>query len=398
MDLDITVIGAGYVGLSNALVLARHNRVHLVDIDKNRIDLIKKGVSPIADDDISSYLANDDINRNLVPTTDPDAALKRAEIVFIATPTDYSDDLDELDTSSVRDSIEKAIRLNSDAVIIIKSTVPIGFTKEVSGLYESENVFFSPEFLREGSALNDCLHPSRMIIGIPVRNERTEAKAKRIMNVITEGTDLNDCKTMIVGSSEAEAIKLASNSYLALRVCYFNELDSFASIMGFDSETIIRGVSMDPRIGEKYNNPSFGYGGYCLPKDTKQLLAQFKDTPQDIMKAIEDSNNSRKNFIASQIIEQTPGTVGVYRLVMKNNSDDLRESSVIDVMRRIRSQGIDIIIYEPIIKDGWFDECEVCTDLADFADRSDIILANRMVPELLAFADKVYTRDIFGNN
>lgn len=386
----IAVVGIGYVGLSLAVLLAQRNTVVAIDIDAAKVDAVNRRESPIEDREISRFFAEKELQ--LTATTDAVAAFRDSDIVIIATPTNYDSETDSFDTSSVEETIELVNVANHDALIVIKSTVPVGFTDRIRGKYGLSNLVYSPEFLREGNALHDNLFPSRIIVGD--RGERAQAFAQ----LLAECAEAADIPVLLTDSTEAEAIKLFSNTYLALRVAYFNEIDSFALSHQLDSRAIIDGVSLDPRIGSGYNNPSFGYGGYCLPKDTKQLLANYRDVPQTTIRAVVESNEQRKDFIAEDIVGRQPHTVGIYRLVMKSGSDNFRESSVLGVIDRIRGKGISVVIYEPNLDEATFDGLEVVTDLNDFINRSDLIVANRNSPELAAVQDKVYTRDLFGDN
>ena len=388
--MKISVFGLGYVGLANALLLSQNEQVKAYDIVDEKIEMLQKGKSPIVDKEIETFLKRDDLQIEF--TTSFEESVKFADYLLIATPTDYDEEKNYFNTSTVEDVIQRALDIRSDSTFIIKSTVPVGYTESIRQKFGTNNIIFSPEFLREGKALYDNLYPSRIIIG------EDSDRGLEVANMFKENTLKEDVSVLRVHSTEAEAIKLFSNTYLAMRVAYFNELDTYALSRNLNAKEIIEGVGLDPRIGSHYNNPSFGYGGYCLPKDSKQLLANYNDVPQNIMTAIVDANQTRKDFIADQIIHKVPKVVGIYRLTMKTDSDNFRQSAIQGIMKRIKAKGIEVIVYEPNLKDDKFFNSEVIRSLSDFKKEADVIVSNRMDSDLKDVKDKVYTRDIFGKN
>lgn len=399
----IAVAGTGYVGLSNAILLAQNNEVYAVDVVPEKVQMINEGKSPIVDKEIEEYLSGHKLN--LTATVDGDGAYAKADYVIISTPTNYDEEIDYFDTSSVESVIEQVLRVNPNAIMVIKSTVPVGYTEAVCEKYQTEKIIFSPEFLREGRALYDNLYPSRIIVGMPKENQQMAEKAHEFARLLKQGAIKEEVEVLFCGLTEAEAVKLFANTYLAMRVAFFNELDTYAEMKGLDTAQIIHGMGLDPRIGMHYNNPSFGYGGYCLPKDTKQLRANYKDVPENIVGAIVEANRTRKTYIAEQVMKMAAErkgdddyVIGVYRLTMKANSDNFRKSAILGVMKRFEAQGQNVIIYEPTLKEESLYGHEIIADLDEFKKRSTVIVANRLEAELADVKEKVYTRDLFSRD
>ena len=388
--MKITVVGAGYVGLANAILLAQNNEVVALEVNPTIVDMLNNKQAHIADKEIEQYLATKPLN--LRATSDKDDAYKDTDFVIVATPTNYDETTNSFDTSTVEGVIDDVLLQDTKAPIVIKSTIPVGFTQEMRQAKGTDRILFSPEFLREGQALYDNLNPSRIIVG-----DHTD-QAKQFANLLAEGAEKEDIDILFMEPTEAEAVKLFANTYLAMRVAFFNELDTYAQMKGLNSQSIIDGISLDPRIGTHYNNPSFGYGGYCLPKDTKQLRANFEGVPNNIISAIVEANKTRKHFIADAVAERSPETVGIFRLTMKSSSDNFRESAVLDIMRQLEAKGLEVIIYEPTWKEATYDNYQVVADLADFKDKADVIITNRMTDELADVPNKVFTRDVYHNN
>lgn len=393
--MRVAIAGAGYVGLSNAVLLAQHNSVTVMEPNEDKVKKINSHISPIVDPDISSFLSTHALD--LVATSDEQLAYSKADYVLIATPTDYDETARRFDTSTVEQVIASVRKFSKTAIIVIKSTVPIGFTNYVSEIFRDDNIFFSPEFLREGQALLDCLYPSRIIVGHSLM-AKNNINASKIVDLLIAGVQSNQPNTLIMGASEAEAVKLFANAYLAMRVGFFNEMDTYAELKGLNTREIIEGVGLDPRIGLFYNNPSYGYGGYCLPKDSKQLLSNYNDVPQNLISAIVTANETRKSFIVSQVLKRKPKIVGIYRLTMKSGSDNFRESSIQDIMQMLAEHNLQVVIYEPIWESQYYRGFEVISDLERFIESSDVILANRTNEEISAYSEKVYTRDLYMKN